>query len=487
MKTKIMSRYIVAYQDGEHKLLEKGCVVFEEDRILFVGHHFDGEVDEVQDFGNSLISPGFIDLDALGDIDHTLIFSEFPQERMDDLRWSQEFFQNRKELLSQEQENFKSLYAYTCLLRNGITTAMPITSVINKKTAETYEEIFSASEHAIRLGLRVYLGPSYLSAKHGLNEQGDLTILPLTDEEIQEGLENAEKFIRYALDKGNPLLNPVLVPERIELQTEASLRKTKELSDHYDVPVRIHSAQGGFEYDYIKSISGLSPIAYLDSLGFLDGNTLIPHAIYASGTKYVEDRSNRDQEILVKRGTSVIHCPLVYSRSGTLLDSFGRYRRLGVNLCMGTDTFPPDMIMNLRMGSALAKSVDDNRVENHLKSFYDAMTLGGAKALGRQDLGRLCSGAKADLIVLDLDAFELGVLDDPLQTLFLSGNGSLVQHSLIEGKWVMKDRQIQGVDLDALQRKAQDYYDDLKESYRTRSRSREENGFFHRTLAEFKE
>ena len=119
----------------------------------------------------------------MGDIDHTLVFHEHPDERGRELAWSQRYFKGeRKEEIGVEEEAFKSLYAYVQLIRAGVTTAMPITSITYKKAAETYEEIAAAAEHAGNLGLRVYLGPSYLSQKHVLSEDETHTVcLPLPE------------------------------------------------------------------------------------------------------------------------------------------------------------------------------------------------------------------------------------------------------------------------------------------------------------------
>ena len=483
MTTKIKAQYVLAQRGEEQVLLKDGVVVYDDQVIQYVGAD-DGRLCDVNwEEPEALLAPGFIDLDALGDIDHALIFADFPEERRSDLNWSNRYFENaRSESLSAEEEAFKSLYAYVCLIQNGVTTAMPITSVIPKKSAETYGEIVAAAEHAGKLGLRVYLGPSYLSAKHVLDDKGQLSVRAIPEEEAQEAMAAAERFIRQYGGAYDGLINAVLVPERIEQQTEASLRWTVEKSKQYHCPVRLHAAQGEFEQRHMRSTTGLDSLHYLDSIGFLTERTLIPHTIISSGNPAYGDMSDDDQLLLIERGTSVIHCPLVYARSGHMLHSFGRYRRLGVKLSMGSDTFPPDMIENIKIGSALARSVDDNRPENSLAEFYRAATLGGAEALGRKDLGRLEAGAQADMILFDLGKFEIGQIDDPLKTILVNGHGNFVKSSVIAGRTVMKDRVIPGVELPALKAKAQSYYDKMKESYRLRSPHPEREPFFPTSL-----
>ena len=474
----IKSKYGVFYKDGKHYIQENAAVIYKGDKILYAGSIKDAEDKyievEFQDLGESLVAPGFIDLDALGDIDHCLITTDFPKERSDDLRWSQDWFDQRVEQLSLEDEVFKSLYAYVQLIRHGVTTAMPITSVICKRDGETLEEIEGAAENAIKLGLRVYLGPSFVMQKPVFVD-GRQVLIPLTEEEKESGLKNAEFFVKKWKEIDNPLVNPVVVPERIEQQTTESLKRSKEIAKKYDVPIRLHATQGTFEYEYIEKNYNMTPVQYLDSIGFLDEKTLIPHGLYLGTTKFTKDNTTTDMDILRDKGVSIIHCPLVYGRFGTALDSFGRYKHHGIKMSMGTDTFPPDFFENIRVGSFYARYIDEDREENNFASYYESATLGGARALGREDLGQLSEDAMADLIVIPLDDFSLGVIDDPLKTVLMMANGSNVRDVMIGGKWVMKNREIPGINLNELRQKAEVYYEKMKQSYIDRSNNNELN------------
>lgn len=66
------------------------------------------------------------------------------------------------------------------------------------------------------------------------------------------------------------------------------------------------------------------------------------------------------------------------------------------------------------------------------------------------------------MIIVDLGKFHFGLLDDPLRTLLISASGSDVKTSIINGRVVMRDRQIQGIDLEQLQLQGQAYYDKMK-------------------------
>ena len=99
---------------------------------------------------------------------------------------------------------------------------------------------------------------------------------------------------------------------------------------------------------------------------------------------------------------------------------------------------------------------------------YRSVTLGGSKYLKRDDLGRLAAGAKADMIVVDLDAFHMGAVDDPVRTIFMCGSGADAKMSVINGRTVMKDRKIEGINFEKLKAEGQKYYDKMKLGYMER-------------------
>ena len=139
MIKKIKGRYVIGFTGKDHEIITNGEVVYEDNSILYVGKHYEGHVDHTEDVGNAVIMPGFIDLNALGDIDHDIIHLEVYSSLRSSLNPSQEYFhKGTHELMTKEDEAFKSLFAYVQLIRNGVTTAMPITSTYYKKWADTY-------------------------------------------------------------------------------------------------------------------------------------------------------------------------------------------------------------------------------------------------------------------------------------------------------------------------------------------------------------
>jgi 5-methylthioadenosine/S-adenosylhomocysteine deaminase len=465
LKTKLKGRYVIGYDGSDHVLIEHAEVVFENDTIIFVGKDYPNEVDEEMDAGNAVISPGFIDLNALGDIDHDILHLEATATKSKNLLWSERYIeQGHHEVMNEEEEAFKSLYAYSQLILHGITTAMPITSVFYKKWAETYEELAAAAHNAGNLGLRIYLGPSYQSGIRVVKPDGAIKLF--WDEEAgRAGLQRAVRFVEEFDGAYDGLIRGMLAPERIECQTEESLKQTKYYSEKLDVPIKLHAAQGSFEYHTILENKGVTPIRYLYDLGFLGPKTGIPHAHFISGYSEARDGKSDDLALLEETGTTVIHCPLIIGRHGQALESFAKYKRAGINLALGTDTFPPDMFQNIRTGSMLSRVIEEDVENSTYADLFRAVTLGAAAFLGREDLGRIAVGAKADIIAIGLDGYHMGVLDDPIRSMFVSGSGRDVNLSIINGRIVMKDRQIPNLDLEEIKHKGQKYFNKMRKGY----------------------
>lgn len=467
MITKIKSAYVIGFDGKDHEIITDGEVVYEDDTIIYVGKCYGGHADKTEDAGNAVIMPGFIDLNALGDIDHDIIHTETYQEIRGSLSPSEEYFEKgTHELMTPEEEAFKSLFAYTQLIMNGVTTAMPITSTYYKRWADTYEEEEAGVHHAGRLGLRLYTSPSYQCGLNVVRPDGSMTVR-YKEEEGEEGLLRAVKFIRKYDGAYDGLIRGALLPERIETQTEENLKNTKKYAEELGCPVKLHAAQGLFEYRFIKEKTGMSPLEYLDSIHFLGENVGIPHCYIAKGTKWAPDAGD-DLEILERTGTTAIYCPVIIGRSGGHLDSYSSYRSRNINVAVGTDTFPPDFFQNIRTAAMFSRMISGDPKGSTYADIYRSVTLGGSKYLGRDDLGRLCAGAKADMIAVDLEAFHMGAVDDPVRTIFMCGSGADVKMSVINGRVVMKDRQIEGIDLEKLKAEGQRYYNKMKYGYMER-------------------
>ena len=383
----ITAKYILGYRGGGHCLLPDGEVVFDGGAITFVGHDYQGTVAERHDFGNAIVTPGLIDLDALSDLDTTILsFDNHPATRTGRV-WPLSYMERGPyEMYTEDELIFQKRYAFQALLRNGITTALPIASLFYRAWGETRAEFAGAAMEAADLGLRVYLGPAYRTGNPYVEPDGSINLF-FNEERGLAGLHDAIEFCERYEGHSDGLIRTMLAPDRIETCTERLLRDTAKAGRDLNVPVRLHCCQGSFETSTVRRLHGRTSIEWLRDLDFLDERTLLPHGTHVSPSR-ANPGPGDDLAIIRDHGSAIVHCPLVAARFGQALNSFRSYRDMGLRIGLGTDTAPADMIMGMQLGIATCRIADGSPEACRASDYFDAATLGGAEALRRSDIGR---------------------------------------------------------------------------------------------------
>lgn len=468
MRTLLTADWLCAHDGHGHVYLPRGEVVFEGERVIYTGFAFPGPIDARIDYGSALIGPGFVDLDALGDIDSEVItFDRGPGHLLGRVWTEAALRQGPTETFTPEEELFKYRYALTRLLRNGITSAVPITSMLYRAWAESHEEMAGVAALAADMGVRVWLGPCYMS---GLTYQDADGVLRQHWDLARglRGLSDAERFIADFDGSHGGLVSAALLPDRIETQMPEILERTAAIQRAAGVPLRLHCCQSVYEFETVVSLRGTTPLGWLEQLGLLGDRAILPHGILLSGHQKVSVRGDGDLLRLAASGATVAHCPVVFGRDGEVLSSFAEMRERGVRFGMGTDTQPPDMIENIRVGRML-NAVADGRPTATAGDFYNAATLGGAAALGRPDIGRLSPGAKADITVFSLEDLQLGPIDDPVAALAIAGSGRDCRSVWVNGVERVREFAVIGSDSAALRAGATGAYEKLRRTHAARA------------------
>jgi cytosine/adenosine deaminase-related metal-dependent hydrolase len=460
-RTLLTADWVLGHGPDGHRLLQKGQVVIEGDRVIFVGHRFEGKVARRIDMGRSLISPGLIDLDALSDLDTTILGIDHHPGWAKGRVWPRSYVENGPyEMYTPEELAFQKRFAFAQLLLNGITTAAPIASLFYREWGETVAEFTAAADAAGDLGLRVYLSPAYRAG--GMVLEAPNRMEPVFDEARGlQGLADAVAFIGDQDGRFGGLVRGMLAPDRVETCTETLLRATDAAARDLGCKFRLHMAQGQMEVDVVQRLRGSTAPEWLASLGLLSDRLIAPHATNATQT---------DLQLYAQNDVSIVHCPLVSARGGgSALRSFGKVKAMGINIAMGTDTTPPDMLLNLLTGLMAARIVDGGPTAACAADMWDAATLGGARALGRDDLGRLAPGAQADIAVFGLDDAIMTPAIDPITTLVAGGSGKVTRAVFVAGRLSMRGGQVAGMDMTAAQARAQAQFDGLIAKYPERS------------------
>lgn len=455
----LRARFVIADLPQGRRLIENGEVIIDRDRVVWVGQKFDGEVSVRYDMGEALIGPGFVDLDALSDLDTTVLAMDNQPGWRKGRVWPADYAARAYEMYSPDELAFQKRYAFAQLLLNGITSALPIASLFYRAWGETVAEFEAAAEAAEDLGLRVWLGPAYRSGGVILDEAGAMQ--PVFDEE--RGLAElvaAASFARRVHGTAGGLISGLFAPDRVETCTEALLRQTFAHAQDMDMPVRLHMAQGEMELQIVRRLHGGTAPEWLDGLGLLSSRLIAPHATVATAA---------DLERYAANGVTVAHCPLVSGRHGSMLKSFSQLKAKGIRVGMGTDTAPPDMVLNMATGLILNRIADGRGDAGSAAEFYDAATIVGADALKRPDLGRLCPGSKADIAVFDMADRMIAPRIDPIQTLVYGATGHVTRATIVDGRVSMRDGVVTGIDLLAARDRAQAQFDGLVARYPERT------------------
>ncbi|PWV44470.1 cytosine/adenosine deaminase-related metal-dependent hydrolase [Nocardiopsis sp. L17-MgMaSL7] len=462
----IRARYVLAHSEGSHVWLRDGYVAHSDGVVTEVGTGTPTSTAPVLDLGDSILTPGLIDLDALVDIDHLILDAHHDPAHARSLVGSVEHWRDRpRDVLTPEQRDTLRRFGLAQLALHGVTTYMPIASEIHLEWNESAEELRHLADLTRDWGLRGYLGPSYRSAV-GAVADGERTFVedPARGE---SGLDEALRFADELSERDDDLVRPVLLPCRIETLTPELLERTAKEAAKRGLLVRLHSLQQPWERKVIIERHGLTPLDLIERSGLLNDRLLIPHALWTDRNPELTGPNGVDLTRLARAGVSVIHCPLTTFRYGDILETFNDFLAAGVTMALGTDSFPPDLVRGMDVGLHASRLLHGHGAAS-LSGYMSAATLGGAAALKRPDLGRLEAGASADLTAFSLDDFRDGVVEDPLRTLVLNGTARNATHTFVAGRPVVTDGRLPGVDLVALRNQAQEVFEELQRGYSER-------------------
>ncbi|CAN5760533.1 amidohydrolase family protein [soil metagenome] len=459
---------VVGHRDGRHELLDGGCVVFDGKRVLFVGFPDDPDrpaADEVVDLPGRLITPGLVNLHCIANIDLQTLRIDvdavgFPKSRA--------WFDGDAQVLGDDALTTSARFSVATLLRNGSTTFANVTTMASKRYDDPEIEPRALAEAAESLGARAYLAHNFQDHSRYDDADGNTHVVYDADAG-RAGLARAVALVEHLAGAHSDRVRGFLFPYTTQTCSDDLLRSARDAARDLGVTLRSHFAQYPGEAKEGIARDGLSPVERLARLEMLGPATTLTHAIYLRGHPEVGGGPmERDLTLLAESRTNVAHCPVVFARRGVALRSFDRYLRAGINLGLGTDTMPADIVGEMRMAAVMAKVVDADPLAGSAADVFHAATVGGADALGRPDLGRLQTGATADIAVFDLRALHLGVIDCPVKSLVHFAGGGEAEHVFVYGVAVVKDRDVVHVDDDAILAEAQAVWGDYREALAAR-------------------
>jgi cytosine/adenosine deaminase-related metal-dependent hydrolase len=293
--------------------------------------------------------------------------------------------------------------------------------------------------------MRCFVAPGYASGRWTM--ESPTTIGYKWDEARGRRLFEAALATIDELEKDpSGRFSGIIYPAQVDTCTEDLFRESIALAKETNRPITTHASQAVLEVHEMIRRHGVTPIQWLSRIGFLGPNAILGHVIFVDEHSSIRWHTRRDIDLLAETGTSVAHCPSPFARYGEALQSFGEYRRRGVNVGIGTDVAPLNMLEEMRLAIVAGRVMTRDIRDANTSSVFDAATIGGARALGRDDIGRLECGAKADLVMVDLGCPQMQPVRDPLRALVFSAADRAVRHVFVDGVQVVKDGEPVGLD-----------------------------------------
>lgn len=217
------------------------------------------------------------------------------------------------------------------------------------------------------------------------------------------------------------------------------MKKLQALARKYGVKIQTHVSETEWEIQQSLEETGMTPLRYLESIGFLDDPLIAVHCVHLTP---------EEMEICRRRKVTVCYNPKSNAKLGSGIAPIAELREMGVDLCIATDGAASndllDIFEDMRFGAMLQKLRYNDPARFGEKEVFRMATEGGAKAMGL-DAGRIEAGKLADLILIDCAAASIAPVHDPISALVYCGKSSGVETVIVNGRVIMEGGVIQTI------------------------------------------
>jgi len=339
---------------------------------------------------------------------------------------------------------YSSLLAIGELLKTGCTTSTDHHYLYPRGiTGDIMGLQFEAAE---RLGIRFSptRGSMSLSKKDGGLPPDSVV---QTDEEI---LKDSERVIQQFHDTSELSMRKiVLAPCSPFSVTEPLMRETVALARRYGVRLHTHLAETADEDDFCVQMYGRRPLKLMEDTGFIGDDVFYAHGIHFN---------DEELKLLSETGTHIAHCPSSNMRLGSGICRVTEMLPAGINVGLAVDgsasNDTSDMLGEMRQALLLQRVRYGSDAVNAM-DIYRMATVNGAKLLNFEKVGELREGWAADVAVFNIDQLGYaGALSDPLAALIFSGYDHQTAFTIVNGKIVVDEGRLVGIDEQELTRKA---------------------------------
>jgi 5-methylthioadenosine/S-adenosylhomocysteine deaminase len=273
---------------------------------------------------------------------------------------------------------------------------------------------------------------------------------------FEDSLAAAREFIEHW--KGHTLITPSVAPHAPYTCTPQILRATAQLAAEFDVPLHTHIAETALEVENMRRENGMPVVPYVKKQGLFDAKVIAAHCIHID---------EGEMRTLLHAGAGVAHNPSSNLKLASGLASIQKMLNLGLNVGIGTDgpasNNDMDMFEEVRLAAFVAKTVSNDPTAVPAATALKMATRFGACALHLGSVtGSLEPGKRADLILVDISQLHNTPRfrrdsDNIYSQLVYAGKATDVTDVMVNGKWLMNNRELLTLNEKELSAAAQEY------------------------------
>jgi 5-methylthioadenosine/S-adenosylhomocysteine deaminase len=281
------------------------------------------------------------------------------------------------------------------------------------------------------------------------------------------GLARARAFIQHW--HGHERIIPTIAPHAPYTCTDEIYREAVALAREYNVPLVTHLSETERENKESLQTVNRSPVAYAESVGTFDVKAIAAHCVHTD---------ERDWAILRTHNVGVAPCPSSNLKLASGVAPYAGMLASGVHLGIGTDgpasNDDQDLLAEVHLAAMLPKGLGNDPTLMPAKAALSLATSLGAKAVHLDHLiGSLEAGKRADLIVIDLRSLHAApryqyTADAIYNYLVYAAHASDVRHTIVDGRWLMRDRSLLTLDEQQIMHEAQAIADHIDAFLRDR-------------------
>lgn len=223
------------------------------------------------------------------------------------------------------------------------------------------------------------------------------------------------------------------------------LKKVRDASEKYGIPIHIHLAETKGEVETCIEKFGITPIALMNQIGLFDRPTLAAHCVHVN---------EEDIQIMAEKHVCVAHNPGSNLKLASGIAPVPKMRSAGITVGLGTDGASSnnklDMFAEMRLAALIHKAAALDPFAVKADEALQMGTAEGAKCLGYDDLGALDEGKLADIILIDRSGYHWKPRFNSISLAVYAGNSMDVDTVIVNGRLLMRGKELLTIDKEQL-------------------------------------